>query len=369
MGCFHFGYTRTAPFEFKGAEYIARLEESLRSITNIESLEMENSGELKARDEKVAVETQPIGEGLNWCPGWDSMLVRLRLRVPFRVQAELIGVDESSLETFTERFDVEIRQVYHSPVAIVEPIDPAEECEPSSAVQIVRELLRSAFDRMPTAEIRFSCLGPSPFHANFRIEFADPDEDFETGGFRSEEAEGPGYSEITFYADPDSFATLRDAKYALLSRIGPELDLFYLSCQIRASEMREWEKVEATIAELLGTEQAPGVRGRVIRGFSFGRLLAKTYSAILDYEAFSIENIDEWQRRFSEQYALGGEYYLRERVALQEKELYKRPVQQRMQLLTFMEKRRQNVLQNFVVLASAILGGLVGSLITLALKK
>jgi hypothetical protein len=98
-------------------------------------------------------------------------------------------------------------------------------------------------------------------------------------------------------------------------------------------------------------------------------LIANVYRVVLDYQTFSIENVDEWHRAFTEHYALGRQSCLRERVALYERELYNRPVEQRLQLLMFLEKRQQHVMQNFIVMTSALLGGIVGSLVMLALAK
>src|SRR4051812_3262995 len=55
-----------------------------------------------------------------------------------------------------------------------------------------------------------------------------------------------------------------DPPDVLLSRIGPELDPFYSLGQIRVSEMREWEKLERAVAELLKSEHATGLRKRMV---------------------------------------------------------------------------------------------------------
>ena len=77
-----------------------------------------------------------------------------------------------------KNFQIKIKDSYHLPIALVEIIDPSETPKPSSAVQIVREFLRSEFKRINSDFLRFECLGPSPFHFDCYMvpgEFSDDD--------------------------------------------------------------------------------------------------------------------------------------------------------------------------------------------------
>ncbi len=369
VGCFHFGLNRSAPFDFDGKTYLTELEASLRSINNVKSVEIKYSDQLRATKLHIEHPHEQIGEGTNWFPYWGYMLVRFELHIPSRVQAELAGVEnESALETFTEDFRVDIKHVYHSPVAIIRPIDPKGKCRPSQGVEVVRKLLEVEFGRTGTNGTRFEYLGPSPFHADFYIEFS-PDTGFKSAAFKAFRTPSLGYAETTFYADPNLFDTLEEAEHALLSEIGSEFDLFYYSEQMRIEEMNSWQEVEAKVRGLVQAQRPSAFWKRVRQAFRLPRLLSEAYAGILEFEALSLMNGDDWQRSFNSTYSPERDGYIKDLVLLSEKDHYKCPVQQRMSLLTFLESRRLQHTQNFIVLTSALLGGVAGSVITLALSK
>ena len=105
---------------------------------------------------------------------------------------------EKFLDTYTENFQVNIIHSYYMPVSIIECIDPNEDPDPATSVQIVREFIKKAFKTENSEYIRFEFLGPSPFHLHCHLE---PNSNFEEDEeedwhFTTEERLKKGYNEI-----------------------------------------------------------------------------------------------------------------------------------------------------------------------------
>ena len=368
IGCFHFGIKKKAPFDFQGEWYLQELEKAFRSIASVENFSLNGQQQLRDDAYRIEEDPRPIGDGPNYRPYWHNMGIELDLHIPQRVQSELTS-KAGRIETFTERFKVHIYQEYYSPLAIVELIEPSGAPSPSDGVIVVRELLVREFEKMTDTQLRFDVLGPSPFHADFFVELAeDARADFESG-FGLVRDRSPGYDVLTFYADSTVFDGIEDAKEAVYAVLSRELGVFYWLAQIRAGEMEEWEAVEDATRRLVSSESPEGKWDALVRFAKARGLIANAYRSLLEYEGLVIENDDDCYRRIAELYESGEKGWLQEDVLRASKERYKRPVQQRMTFVTFVESRRVQRGQNFVVLVSAILGGAVGSILTLILAR
>lgn len=94
-------------------------------------------------------------------------IIEFELYIPKRIQEELSSFKKEEIDT--EKFGIIIQDSFHGPVTFVEPINSKDLDNPSFAVQVTREFLRREFEKYSSSNMEFTCIGPSPFHAEFIV--------------------------------------------------------------------------------------------------------------------------------------------------------------------------------------------------------
>ena len=206
IGCFNFGINRLPPFKLTGKQYIADLKSSLELIPNISNIKIDVDESFKSIDTEITKPIKSIKEGFGFFPpGMSFFSLQFNIYIPFRFQE---GVRGEKLHTNTENFKVYTNTAYHFIVTYIESLDSPDNCSPSDGVFVVREFLKKQFEKIKS-NIRFECLGPSPFHADF---FIKPGRDKDSGKYRkglySEQIEKLGYNLFNFYYDPSYFSDI-----------------------------------------------------------------------------------------------------------------------------------------------------------------
>ncbi len=144
VACFHFSPKACPPFRFRGTEYLAHLRRALESVPSISAVRFTHDDLLKNMEHDVQEVPQPLFEGGEPFPRPAFMTLQFEVYVPFRVQADLLSnplfgqLSAATLQTYTEKFRVTIFNLFHGPVAFVEPLAPSNQPDPSEAVIIVR---------------------------------------------------------------------------------------------------------------------------------------------------------------------------------------------------------------------------------------
>jgi hypothetical protein len=259
-------------------------------------------------------------------------------------------------------FDIDVRYGYGMPVAFVSTGSPVD--SPSSAVAIVREFLYSEFKQRASevGPIRFTCMGPSPMWNDFGLS-PSPRESGSLLGV--EVTDRPGYRQLDFKFNSTmkGVFTKSFTPFDLLkATLQPELSLYYEIVSRGATISQRRRLIEIWLGELVESHRKTGLiawASRLFRGdattLALEVLSAKTdaRSAVM---AFSQERSEVEAR--SGLHAFGSDF---DREVSDLEEVESSDLENIVGLLS---DRHARDLQIVSVVASSVLGGLVGAALT-----
>jgi len=371
IGCFHFGIKKIPPFKFKGSEYIKELRTALQSISNIDNINIYCDDEFKNWSTDLIQELPNIGEGNGFFPKPMYMDIEFDVYIPFRIQKQLFEKSASFLETFTERFKISLHYTYHFPVTFIEPVNPSQKSTPSDAVVIVREFLEQEFKSSKSDYIQFEYLGPSPFHADCYIQPGETKDDSNVDWkFQAKiYPQKYSYNEIVFYFNPGILEKAEEAKEVIIEEIQGELGFFYNIVQLEVVKMHDWEKIEKLVEDLVSAQRMTGVKG-FLKKFVLSKRINEAFTSIAEFESDEIFFNSIKQKDYRDIYSDKKiETYFQSYIDNEIKEQLTYPTKQTFQLISFFERRRIKNIENFMILISAVIGGVIGSLLTILLSK
>jgi hypothetical protein len=326
VGCFRFTYWDDKADSVKSETVLAAVRgalEALPAVNNLEVLPSLSPDEI-SMDDKL----RPLLEAGDAVVSPRAEQLDFELYIPERVQATLIQRALPGLgpDTGTERF------------------------------------LRANF-KDPAGKVTFEALGPSPFHADFYVALGPL-----AGGqsFSLKRARPRGYADLRFVANEDTFGSTEEALDALLFELSHELGLFYDVTSLRVQAIREWDILSEQIDQLLEARQSPSRKERKPRSLS---PLDHLMNDLARFELAQVTRqgtIAEHKRRL---YDSDVDKYLVEFAEESIKEFPQYPTEQVGRVLAFHWSRRQKRLEYAVAAVSALIGGVAGSLITLAASK
>ncbi len=369
IGCFHFGLKEQYPLKFNGSEYIRELRETLELISNVNNIEIYCDDDFKNVSTLITQELPNIQNGIGFFPRPIFMTIEFEVYIPFRIQSQLLRQKVSFLETFTENFKISIKYTYHLPVTFVEPLDPSEEATHSYAVQVVREFLKHEFKNVKSDHIQFECLGPSPFHADCYIYPEESDDKSEVDWkLKSEFSPRRGYDRMIFYFNPTQFINVEEAKEKIFDEILNELGFFYYLVQIEVEKMRDWEKIQNLIDQLIFIQRSNGVKAFFTKIFTRSKLIDETLTSLAEFESEELYFNNTNQKDYRDFLSIGDvcfQPYIDKQI--NDRTVY--PTNEMSRLISFFESRRTKAVESLVVLIAAILAGGVGALLTILLTE
>lgn len=360
VGCFHFGYRRKAPFEFTVSDFMTELEKALGSVQSIGEISATYS---ESFDYSVNVEDEwkSLGDG-HLFPHILFLRVDFSVFIPARIQDIIIPGESISNLTTTERFRVSIRHGFYGPVSYIECINPREECDPSSAVRLLREYMSKEFSKLDSS-VTFEFLGPSPFHADFYVQ-GDEAEDSE---IRMEELKQRGYNRINFFHDSSSKPD--EVLEFVLDELTHELDLYYDIVRRRVEMMgkgeqlvEEWSKLQMTV------EQMPAF-WKVPAKIKLHRAARNLVLKVLTLKAEFAVNEREIARAVDDNYRKGTVIYMEKYVRNEAEELLNYPLDSILAWAQHIEQGSFKQTEIIAVVLSAIGGGIVASIATTLLSS
>jgi hypothetical protein len=362
VGCFHFGIKKKPPFKFDTAEYTKELEAFLQSISNISNIYISTDPISGA---SFDIQSEPPSVEAYTFPLIAFLQIEFELYIPFRIQEQIARTKKYPFEKLsTERFFVSIFHAYHCPVTYIEPAGATGSDDPSDAVIIVREFIKEQSKISRSDYIDFQVLGPSPFHADFYIKEPGNKEDA-IWLFWHEDYDMPGYDTIEFFFDPDAFDSIEEARDFIFSEIKQEFDLFYYITQIENRRSLEWDELKEKVDSIIRIQRMKGITGPFRRYFSSSQL-NEVFISIAEFESDDIFLNSSIQDSYSEIYESdNASISLRKYLdnAIKRRKQY--PTKQLVELATLFEGRREKVVESMIVIISAVLGGIVGSLLTI----
>jgi hypothetical protein len=359
VGCFHFRAIRArlGKGAMSVAEYVEDLKEQLSLIPSIPyvDIQVHTAGEDSEFD--VQPNARPLHAGGDPTPNPVFLEIHFRVTIPKRVQQEL--QKHPVLEELGTNFGVYISYQYQGPVAFVEPLDSETE-SPSSAVVLVREFMQREL-RLRQTSFVFESIGPSPFHADF---FLEPAVAKPVSPLAATIVPTGAYDEVRFLYDPDVLDH-SEALEAVFERVATELDHYYYLQRVEVIRYDAWERLSKSLRNLIKLEQMRGLRGSSHRLLRRSGLVHSATIATIQFQSDELIAANNVRKSFLQTFEDGASHHLTELVKRDFDTRQQFPIEEAGKLLGFVEARRSEALNQVVVLAAAVVGGIAGSAITL----
>lgn len=365
FGCFHFGLKKAAPKDLTTCGFITEVEKALKKVPNVDNVHVDSDPQVYDEPLTFSGERQKLNEG-----GWlDPFLpgggISFDVLIPQGAQRELLK-EVTSLPplTYTERFHIDILYLYHSPVAVIQLIDPSIEPEPSDAIIVIRELLKREFARQQETFVDFQFLGPSPLHADFYLSAESEDRESAPWTFDLDIEHRRDYDRYRFSYNEEIFPDVEDALGVLMHDLSTELDLYYYTKWIENVNIFAWTQVEGLSWSLTELHQRRGLNGFIAKILRTTSLMNNAFVSLAEFESDSIFATRSLQNSYRHVYSSDSPPYLREIVDKEMEERQTYPTEQTKSLLQLYEARRLSSLELRVVVISALSGGAFGAVMT-----
>ncbi|MEX2030545.1 MAG: hypothetical protein WD906_06205 [Anaerolineales bacterium] len=369
IGCFHFSIAKDTPSGIYGEQYLTYLRTALEKAPNTSNLKILAGDEFLKEEFAPRSKFRSIRESPRFFPPASSDLeVVFDLFIPERLQLELHPHFHQAPDC-GERMRVRILYNYYLPFVAVQPLEPREGCSPSDLVAVTREFLEKHFDEDPESPLAFDYLGPSPFHADFVLR---PREDAEQ---RSSDADFDfhrlsrrGYDLVTILFDPSRFGSSDEALEELLHHLDDDFGLYYFAQHLRQRQMLEWSDIADSVTTLVQLTKASGLRAIWNNLFRIGRVIQELVVGLTDFESSALLAEYQLQRGLQDLSKGRARSILRRFVDEAIRDQPKFPISPVRELTSLLEQRRSKTGENALLLLSAVLGGAVGSIITLLIS-
>jgi hypothetical protein len=273
IGCFHFAAEDVQDFNseiFDAKKYKSNVENILKSIDNVSNIVVEISDSFHAFPIDPSKKEYGRNGPFNPCP--TDGIISFDLFIPFRLQEEVFYGE--SVEN-CERFSVRIFYGYEFPVTVVSPRDdrfkPSENGF-SRSIPIIREFIDSK--SKSSGSFKFTCMGPSPFHAEFLVNKSSPD------GEPIRVEKSLGYDKI--YITPRNNSDVSNIKESILNVSSHYYDAVYF--RNASEEIRD--AAEQSVLGVLERITEDNIVTRLLNFFKHSnkRDIATGYLALIELE-------------------------------------------------------------------------------------
>lgn len=349
IGCFNFGISDPRKNTLSIKAYITHLKNTLKKISAIENIAIDC-----AEDDTLIVIS---GDEQNAFPHFEFLNISFIVNITENVQSELVGYSIQNVE----RFKVSIRHNFYMPVAFVECLNESySNMTPADGVQIVREFLSREIPKA-NSFITFESLGPSPFHLEL---YVDESKDPILDKILSTEVENSAYNTITFLFDNNYFSTIEEATQYIYDEIQSEIDVFYKIVFNNVEQMKKWSDINKDIYVLMEMEKSKGFITRMKNKYSSYHLRNKILQELYLFKAHDELCRNDIDRTFNCEYKGVANKHLKAHVQNEKDEVDKYPITSIIEWLKHKEDNSIKIFDIFSRAATAILGGVIGGLIT-----
>lgn len=361
VGCFHFGVKKEPPFEFKGLEYISKLEETLNSIQGIYEVNIDIENEFMEISMDIKEKIPHISEAEEIFPNSLIGDIEFKLHIPFEEQKKLLNPCGWHFELFTETFNVFMVFGVDLPVTYIQPINPNREYEPYDSVIIVREFLRKEFEKSKLDYIKFEWVLPTPFFANFFTK-SNKHNDIPFSGFTSKIEYKQAVNNIIFCHELDENDDFEGIQKHLFDLIREELEFFYSINRSNSLKIKKWNNIANLLDEIIKLEQE-NMKVHIKNIFKRPKLLNKAFIALAKFESDELSHKNRIQNRYNTIYP-GSNRFLQPLIDKEIEEKFTYPTEQLNRLIKFFESRRLKNIEISIMLISGFIGGIAGAIVT-----
>jgi len=365
VGCFHFGIRVTKPRSLSQEDYIKDIRSCLEGIDTISDINIDYSP-IGNQLERIELAEQPDSMEEGECfPNLGYFEYSFSIYLPYRLQAELTDTEEEYIDSGSEHFRIHTNYTFHGPVSFIECQGAALDSSPSSAVVAVRNYLERQINEK-NSSVRFENIGPSPFHADFHLVQVHDSDSKETM-FEAEYKYNPGYDVITIRAaETRQSRDLAHLKHLLFRSLEAELGFFYELMRKRSAQMNDWAQIEADLEKLLKTTPEKGCRARLLGPIERRKKQKTLFHDLLSFRANKIFLDSSRQEVYRGLYDSGkyAEIFLKKYLDEEIDNMYTYPTNDILEMVRFEEERTAKTFEWTAVLLAAIVGGVVGSVVT-----
>lgn len=358
VGAFEFRPKRKIPYKITAREHVQILESGLRELNSLSDLLIDFESSMDSEiviDEKIP----PFEDGYLF-PGLPYGEIDFSLFIPKRIQKELAFMGE--VDTGTEKFRVHVKYAFHGPLVFIESEKADTECDPSQAVEIVRKYLSRELAK--SDKISFCALGPSPFHMDFFVKELNLDVENDVIEFNRTPMKG--YDRV----DIDVGWSLKEeqALHRIYFELSYELDIYYRLEAQRVIYSEAWSSLEDEWNQLRELIESKTNFFNVKRKIERHKRAADLVTAAFTFsagESFARQNAENLVNSV---YSRGFKSYFQDHTGRELKNAFPGyPVQSLIDWATHVHNSSFKLAEITTVLASALLGGFVGALVTATL--
>lgn len=298
------------------------------------------------------------GRGLPYIGG---SRISFSIYIPRRVQDELTSTIGLQKKVVAENFHVHIRTEYDGPVAFVQCAGSDHEDSPSTAVFLVREFLKKHLKGKEGPAL-FDYMGPSPFNANFYLSPGAPD----AGSvYKLTYTSRKGYDKYQF--GYDSQAGGGADLLSLYGELAGELSLYYDLKRRRRDLLISASKYEQRWGEVRKSVDAArfsDVWGAAARHRQVRALISDGYALQAELAVVT----STMKLMVSRQYDSGVQSYFEPVVRKVAEQFPAFSVEPILRWAEYVDGSSYKKLEIMAVISASVIGGLIGALITHAIK-
>lgn len=254
---------------------------------------------------------------------------------------------------------------WHGPLSYVEPLEAGHESSPSTSVQVVRKYLFREFAKIETFLLA-DFIGPSPFHANFFFEFDDEARE-EEETFSITIKKKPGYDNVAIRCSKEAFSSEEIALSALYDELAQEISFFYDLNRRQSGQIKNWLEIEEVMHAILDFENESSKKKVKDKLFLRPKLFRRIFKDIGLFKGQSISDKSAIARFYNDIYGSGKHVaYLQHFIDREISESSEFPVNEAVELVRYFDQKTSKIFELSIVVFAAILGGLIGSVITVS---
>lgn len=367
IGCLHFGLSGQPPYSFAVDKYISDIRALLESISNVNNVDIEYDARHFEPPDVIDTKLPRLKEGECCFPLLPHCEIKFDLYIPNRIQADLLEEKAKHLATGTENFRVYFFHKRFCPVVFVECVKADNNCSPSDSVVLVRRFMENELDGK-NSDLQLETLGPSPFHTDCIITTAD-NETREIIDISCEIITSRGYDTIRFHINPAVFDNIHEAKDYLFHHASYELSFYYSLVSDSVLAINQWFELTKIIQNLIDIQKTTGIKGKMKQLFRQGRHVNDLFTEAAEFKISLLLQKSSSDETYSRIYGSSEPSFFKPYIDKEREMQVNYPVNEITSLGSFFETRRTKSLEMFVILISAILGGIIGSTLTLLFSK
>lgn len=363
VGCLHFSIKdNQLKKSITVKEYIDEITKTLEELSTISELDIYCSDDIVSELIELTDLNPKLQNGEACHPFLDFFKLSFNIYIPYSLQAKTINTNEEYLDTYTENFKVTYLYNWYGPVSFIECLHPRIKPEGSTSVRIVREyLLKEVSDIDTFLEVDF--IGPSPFHANFNLSL---NENINDDNFNLEYIKKEGYDELNFTGGLKYFDDEDSALDTLQQTLENELAFFYAIKVRQVKEIHDWKEIHDGLHLILDFETPKSKKTFIDKFVKRPKLFRDVFINIGLFKGQNIFNTNIHKTDYANIYThSANQTYLKVLLDKEISESSSYPLNETIELLKYFDQKSSKTFELTVILVTTILGGVIGSLITL----